>query len=893
MDASPSSIKLFLLCFLSTIMFNSVMCSFKIDCNKKDMNTLLRFKRGVKDPSGLLSLWFPNLDCCQWTGVKCDNITGRVTQLHLPCHTNQPKFVDIEARDDKSHCLTGELSLTLLELEFLNYLNLSNNDFKSMQYNSMSSHKCDDLSRGNFPYQCGNYTNLLYLDLSYNHDLFVHNLHWISRLSSLEYLNLGGVYLQNDIDWLQSVTMLPSLLELHLKSCQLENLYPLFQGANFTSLQVLNLADNQFLSELPGWLFNLSCQISHIDLSRNQIHSQLPKALPNLRSLKSLVLSDNSLKGPIPSWLGELEQLQELDLSHNFFSGPIPTSLGNLSSLITLILKFNELNETLPNNLGQLFNLETFEVSENHLNGIVSERNLLSLTNLKYFSMSSPALNLDFDPKWVPPFQLLEIELGYVRDKLPAWLFTQSSLKDVKIVHSTASFEPLDKFWNFATQLEFIDLENNTINGDISNVLLSSKFVWLVSNNLRGGVPRISPEVVVLILYNNSLSGSISPLLCDRMTYKSNLVFLALSYNHLSGELTNCWNNWKSLIYISLRHNNITGKIPHSMGSLSDLRFLYLESNKLFGEVPFSLKNCKNLEVLDLSHNNLSGVIPSWLGQGVKGLQLRSNQFSGSIPLQICQLHSLIVMDFASNKLSGSIPNCLHNITAMLSGNSSTLGLISYFRGSPVLLGGGILMVVKGNELQYLTVMRTIDLSSNNLSGRVSLEMYMLSGLQSLNLSHNQLMGTIPQEIGKLLQLESIDLSRNHFSGEIPASMSALHYLEVLNLSFNNFVGKIPSGTQLGSTNLSYIGNPALCGAPLTKICPPDGKSHNTKPKPMGEEEDDQVHLWFFTGLGIGFAAGFWGVFGTILFNRRCRHAYFRFLHLTYDFVIRKMHSIH
>ncbi|XP_020210626.2 receptor-like protein EIX2 [Cajanus cajan] len=748
-----------------------------------------------------------------------------------------------------------------------------------MQYNSTSSKKCDDLSGGNPPHMCGNSTNLHYLDLSYNYDLLVDNLHWLSRLSSLQYLSLGGVHIHREIDWIQSVTMLPTLLELHLESCQLENIYPSLQYANFTSLQVLNLAKNNFASELPSWLFNLSRDISHIDLSQNKMHSQLPKTLPNLRRLKSLVLSHNYLKGPIPNWLGQLEQLQKLDLSHNFFSGPIPTSLGNVSSLVELILESNELNGNLPDKLGQLINLETLQIAENVLTGNVSKRNLLSFSNLKQFSMGSPALVFDFDPEWVPPFQLLRIRLDYMRDKLPAWLFTQTSLKYLTIEDSSASFEPLDKFWNFSSQLEFISLQNNTINGDMSNVLLNSKVVWLVANNLKGGMPHISSEVVVLQLRNNSLSGSLSPTLChNNMADKSNLVQLNVAYNHLSGELTNCWNNWKSLVLINLGHNNLTGKIPNSI-FLSNLRFLHLGSNKFFGEVPFSIKNCKNLWILDLGHNNLSGVIPS-LGQSVKGLKLGPNHFGGNIPTQICQLRSLMVMDISSNRLSGPIPNCLHNITAMLSIYVSTrrVGFILHFSGFHIKIISSIRILIKGNELSYVDLMTVIDLSNNKLSGSLPSEMFMLSGLQSLNLSHNQFMGTIPQEIGNLKPLESIDLSRNNFSGEIPQTMSILHYLEVLNLSFNNFEGKIPLGTQLGFTNLSYIGNPDLCGVPLTKTCSQDENSNTTKP--IGEEDNDdsdksEVYSWFCMGLGIGFVVGFWGVLvGAIFFNRRCSHDY-------------------
>lgn len=859
-------------------MFNSVTCSLTVHCNEKDTNILLKFKQRLTDPSELLSSWFPNSDCCEWRGVTCDNITGRVSELSLPCDTIPSQITALGEIDDKSHCLSGELNLSLLKLEYLNYLDLSNNDFKFLQFNSMGSG--------------GNSTNLHYLDLSLNYDIVVHNLHWISNLSSLQYLNLGGVHIHKEIDWLQSVTLLPSLLELHLRDCQLETMYPFLQYANFTSLQVLNLAHNDLVSELPSWLFNLSCHISHINLFNNQIHGELPQAFPNLRSIKSLVFSKNYLKGPLPNWLGQLEQLQRLYLSYNYFSGPIPSCLGNLSSLIELVLNSNQLNGNLSKDLGQLLNLESLLLAENSLTGTVSERNLLSFSNLKVLSLNSPTLVFDFDPEWTPPYQLQAVEFGNVRDKLPEWLFTQSSLKDLVIVDSTASFEPLEKFWNFSKQLDNFYLVNNTINGDISNVLLSPKIVWLVSNNLRGGMPRLSAEVIVLCLYNNSLSGPISPLLCNKMSNKSNLIHFDMGYNHLSGDLTDCWNDWKSLVHVDLGYNNLTGKIPHAMSSLSNLRFLYLESNNLFGEVPVSLKNCQNLWILDIGHNNFSGDIPNWLPQSLKGLKLRSNQFSGKIPTQLCQLHSLMVMDFASNGLSGAIPNCLHNITAMLSSDASTrqVGFVINLPSLKTEISCTITMLIKGNELEYFNLMNVIDLSNNNLSGSVPLEMYMLTGIQSLNLSHNMLSGTIPKEIDNLEPLESFDLSRNLFSGEIPQTMSSLHYLEVLNLSFNNFMGKIPSGTQLGSSNLSYIGNSGLCGPPLSKICPQDEKSHNRNPREEEEEgNESEVHSWFYMGLGIGFAVGFWGVLGTIFFNRRCRHAYFRFLHRTYDFAMRKM----
>jgi len=47
--------------------------------------------------------------------------------------------------------------------------------------------------------------------------------------------------------------------------------------------------------------------------------------------------------------------------------------------------------------------------------------------------------------------------------------------------------------------------------------------------------------------------------------------------------------------------------------------------------------------------------------------------------------------------------------------------------------------------------------------------------------------------------------------------------LSHLNLSYNNLSGKIPSGNQLQVLDDQasiYVGNPGLCGPPLTKKCP-------------------------------------------------------------------------
>ncbi|XP_054813222.1 receptor-like protein EIX2 [Prosopis cineraria] len=719
------------------IMLPKGMCALRVHCNEKDHSLLLNFKHTVTDRSHILSSWSHEQHCCEWVGVQCDNITGRVTELSLPC---SPELSANTCEYDKVNCLAGELHLSSLQLEFLNYLDLSNHDFQAVTLNDCP-HSCENI----------NSSNLLYLDLSYNEDLHFDHLHWLSFFPSLEHVNLSGINLQGKVDWIQLPTLLRSIKELRFDSCQLRNINPFLQYVNLTSLEFIGLSDNSFSSLLPVWLFNLS-DLTFIDLSYNNFQDQFPKGLLNLQKLQTLYLKHNKLFGSIPVWLGQLEHLQEVDVTENLFSGPIPSTLGNLTSLTHLHVSSNHLEGSLPESLGQLLNLGVLEFDDNHLTGHVCERNFANLSKLTVLSMGSPGLIFEFDSLWIPPFQLEQVD---------------------------------------------------------------------------------------------------------------------------------CWTNWKSLAIISLSNNNLAGTIPRSLSFLSNLTVLHLNKNNLLGELPLSLKNCQNLQDLDVGENKLSGYIPYWIGHNARVLRLRSNQFSGTIPPQICQLTTLIVLDFAENNIFGSIPPRLHNMKAMAFPRSSEPSSICITsQGVVYKIIDSAMLHIKGQEWFYegnLRLMRSIDLSSNNLSGMIPPDLYSLFELLALNLSHNRFEGNIPKEIGNLKQLESLDLANNLLSGEIPQSIAQLSFLEVLDLSFNNFSGKIPLGTQLqGFAAQSYTGNPELCGVPLPKNC---ADQNDMKPVEENDNQENEFLPSFYMGLGVGFAIAFWGVCGAIFFNRNFRCTYFRFFY--------------
>ncbi|MED6191373.1 hypothetical protein PIB30_115823, partial [Stylosanthes scabra] len=70
---------------------------------------------------------------------------------------------------------------------------------------------------------------------------------------------------------------------------------------------------------------------------------------------------------------------------------------------------------------------------------------------------------------------------------------------------------------------------------------------------------------------------------------------------------------------------------------------------------------------------------------------------------------------------------------------------------------------------------------------------------------------------------------------------------------------------------------------PLEKLCIEAGEPQQGARVKFDEDEESSFLHAFYMSMGFGFAVGFWGIFGSILFKRSRRHAYFRFLNNLMD----------
>ncbi|GLT35958.1 hypothetical protein SLA2020_103660 [Shorea laevis] len=755
----------------------------------------------------------------------------------------------LESIDLSGNQLNGSIPDSIGQLSKLESIYFSGNQLSgSIPYSigHLSKLKSMDLSHnqlsGSIPDSIGQLSKLESMDLSLN-QLSGSIPNSIGQLSNLESIYLSSNQLNGSIA--DSIGQLSQLESIYLFSNQLRGSIPDSIG-QLSKLEIIDLSSNQLNGSIPNSIGQLS-ELRSIHLNSNQLSGSIPNSIGQLSELRSMYLYANQLSSSIPDSIGQLSKLEVMHLCCNQLNGSIPNSIGQLSNLQYLQFSSNKLNGVLPNSLSKLSNLKALYAAHNSLEGVISEAHFANLFKLITLDIGSNNLNCEMKSSWRPPLYLAFIYMGSCKfgTEFPKWL----------IVLKTASM---------------IDLSNASISGPLPE-----------------NIGHVMPELQGLFLTDNLINGSIPKSLCN----STSLAFLDLSKNMLSGSIPNCWRYDQSLNFIDLSSNNLSGLFPSTMGQFSSLFVLHLSNNSLHGELHVDLKNLKSLMVLDLGENKFYGNLANILGgeidnHALKVLRLRKNLVSGHIPLELCSLSQLRILDLADNNLTGKVPPCFVKFSAMVNATSADGDGYAIFSDQTYLME-----VIKGRYLEYkkttLKLQISMDLSSNNLIGPIPEELIFFKYLHNLNLSYNHLSGEIPEKIGQMENLESLDFSQNGLSGMIPNSMSSLTKLSHLNLSYNNLSGPIPTGYQLQTLEdpSIYIGNPQLCGAPLLKNCSNDALPPTTT---NFKDNDNNVlkRMWFYIVVMSGFATGFWGVVGTLIFVKSWRYAYFQWVDDVKDWIL-------
>ncbi|KAH9648760.1 hypothetical protein KPL70_025724 [Citrus sinensis] len=437
---------------------------------------------------------------------------------------------------------------------------------------------------------------------------------FFSNMSNLQMLDLkeNSLTLKLSHDWVPPF----QLKWLSLASCKMGPHFPKWLQTQ-NQLVLLDISNVGISDSIPDWFWDLSSELSYLNLSNNHIKGKLPELSLRFDGTRSggtsIDINSNHFEGPIPplpsnslflnlsknkfsgsvSFLCSISEntWNFLDLSSNLLSGGLPDCWLHFDSLFVLNLANNRFSGQIPDSMGFLNNIRTLNLHNNRLAGELPS----SLRNCSQLRVLDLGKNAFFG-------------------EIPTWI--GESLQNLIV----------------------LSLKSNNFHGNIAYQLCHLGFIQILDlslNIISGNIPKC---------FNNFSAMTYER--CSNPTIgfaKSFLVLPGIGYYYKY--LVNLLLTWK-------------GSENEYKSTLGLVRCLDLSSNKLDGAIPEEIMDLVGLIALNLSRNNLTGPITPKIGEltSLDFLDLSRNLFSGSIPSSLSQLSGLGVLDFSYNNLSGKIP---------------------------------------------------------------------------------------------------------------------------------------------------------------------------------------------------------------------------------------------
>ncbi|PRQ32141.1 putative leucine-rich repeat-containing, plant-type, leucine-rich repeat domain, L [Rosa chinensis] len=693
-------------------------------CNSDESSALLQFKNSFQVNHSIYGgsefvypkktdffsprtdSWAKYEDCCRWSGVTCERVTGHVSGLNLRfsglqgiLHSNSSlfslgrlKMLDLSFNDFMGSAISskfgGFVSMTHLRLDYSNFTGKIPS--KISQLSKLVSLKLSsglasyELSSGLVSYGPHEKTTIDPLTMK----------GIAQNLTSLRVLALNSVDMSSVVPE-SFLNLSSSLTSLLLFDCNLRGKFPgtLFHLPNLEKLYLYGNTNLTGYTPKSNW----SSPLNYLGLSETKISIDLHFLTSSLKSLRALYIRECNFAGSRLhlELSGNLTQLMWLDLSHNSFGGQIPWSLLNLEHLHHLDLSSNMFVGELP---------------EIHGNSTKASSTLHDSSKKQLIGGSIPM-----------GLTVLSLYNNSLSGTIPSWVYSLPSL-------------------------EILWLDNNEFTGNINDFQsLSLWYLDLSNNKLHGMIPSSIYGLVKLEdlkISSNNLSGVVK---FEKFQNLQSLTSLDLSYNHLMD----------------------SSMIPSTFPKGNILRNLDLHGNQLEGTLPQSLVNCRKMEVLDLGDNKLNDTFPNWL-ESLPELQvliLRSNRLYGPIgsPKTRFPFQKLRIIDLSFNQFGGPLPTMyFQKLVAMKDVQDDELKYMgeSYYQDTVTVIPAVI------GELKSL---KGLNFSSNKLKGPIPSAFCNLTNLEWLDISSNMLSGEIPTQLADLTSLAKLNLSGNQLVGPIPS----------------------------------------------------------------------------------------------------------------------------
>lgn len=439
-----------------------------------------------------------------------------------------------------------------------------------------------------------------------------------------------------------------------------------------------------------------------------------------------------------------------INLENNNLSGNLAaTSIGKFSALERINLSNNLLSGLLPSAIGNLSNLTELLLSHNLFRGNIpaSFGNLQQLVTLK-------------------------IDYNQLDGKIPAAFFTKLG------------------------NLQVINLERNQLQGWLPSSIGSATRLAIANfayNHFTGKIPPGINTLRYLANFHaeyNQLYGS------DYIGRLCQIFETDLRGNHFNFNVLECMggSNYK---YIDpqqtvplVQEDSFVLRVTMGGGDFSERIYRWYRDNS---DTPYRVDVKKIWEPGKVSRLNILESGTYWVtgeSSRLPGFLLYSDTITISNVSTLLKKDSLTLVDLF-NKTKGV--NWVRKSNWLTNAPLSTWQGVEVSNGrvSNLYLGNNNLQGNLPGTMKYLSGLRNIDLSQNQLTGPLP-DLAAAIRLETVKLNHNKFSWILPKKWNKHIYLTNLDLSYNQLSGSIPENFGALVDLKYLNLSYNKLSGVIP-----------------------------------------------------------------------------------------------------
>ncbi|KAJ7949244.1 LRR receptor-like kinase family protein [Quillaja saponaria] len=478
---------------------------------------------------------------------------------------------------------------------------------------------------GSLPDSLGQLSALSTLDVSFNHLTGTVSEAHFSKLSKLKFLHLSS----NSFTLNVSSSWIPpfQVRNLDMGTCSLGPSFPIWLKSQ-KEVKYLDFSNASISGSIPNWFWEISSNLSLLNISHNQLHGQIPNPL-HVSPFADIDFSFNLFQGTIPLTSFGIELL---DLSHNHLSGPIPWNIGeNMPDLIFLVLSSNQLSGEIPSSIGEMLSLQVIDLSSNNLTGSIPS-SFANCSYLKALDLGSNRLSGVIPDSLAQLQQVQSVHLSYnqLLGKFPSSFRNLSSLETLDLGINKLSGKIPPWIGNSFPSIRILSLRSNAFSGEIPSEiskLSTLQVLDLAGNNLSGSIPGSFGNLSAMTLekitnqylyygkyrgryYEESLVVNTKGQFPKYTKILSLVTIIDLSGNNLYGNISEEITKLLGLVVLNLSKNHITGHIPRSISNMHQLESLDLSSNRLSGTIPSSMSSLTFLGYLNLSHNNFMGTIP-------------------------------------------------------------------------------------------------------------------------------------------------------------------------------------------------------------------------------------------------------------------------------------------